>query len=281
MTYRTIVVHLGEAARVDELLDVAMPLARRHRAHLVGMTVLPAPLIASFGLPDSPAPVLMEDYRRAYIAECERIRARFVERAGAAGVDWEFMLEDGWATSVAQTMLDAAGAADLIVAGQPGTGSPGYEQVDIADRLILESGRPVVLVPRQSRCATVGKRVVVGWNRRREAARAVFDAMPLLRLAQEVRVVCVQEGEAVASAGDAATMRVAAGLRRQGVACSAVGVPAADGEVGAVLLHEAAMFSADLLVMGCYGHSRLREFVLGGATRHVLSNMRLPVLMAH
>ncbi len=280
MAYQTILVHMCDEARADGLLDVAVAIARRHASHVVGIAALPPPVIATLGLPDSPAPVLMEDYRRAYINECERMRAQFQKRMGQEGIDAEWLIEDAWATSVGEKVLELACAIDLIVASQSDRTAPGAEQLDIAERLIIESGRPVVVVPRIGRHAVVGRRVLIAWNGRREAVRAVFDALPLLRLAEDVRIVSIQADGEGAEAADL-TDRIVAALRRHGVSCETARHVRGSDSVGAELLRCVAENSADLLVMGCYGHSRLREFVFGGATRHILKHMTVPVLMSH
>jgi nucleotide-binding universal stress UspA family protein len=151
--------------------------------------------------------------------------------------------------------------------------------LDIADRLVLEAGRPVLIIPNRGTHRPVPKRIVVGWTERREAARAVFDALPLLQRADLVTVLEVDSDPAP----EAGQNRVAlcATLGHHGVTCEVVTAVSRHGYVGDTLLAWCERTRADLLVMGCYGHSRLREFVLGGATRHLLADMTLPVLMSH
>ncbi len=126
-----------------------------------------------------------------------------------------------------------------------------------------------------------GKKVLVAWNARREAARAVFDALPLLQQADEVKVVWVNPQAEGAAPVDVPAGDICAALARHGVKCEATEVAHPRSGVGRTLLARAAEYGSDLLVMGCYGHSRLREFVLGGASRHVLEHMTIPVLMSH
>ena len=126
-----------------------------------------------------------------------------------------------------------------------------------------------------------GKKVLVAWNARREAARAVFDALPLLQQAQEVKVIWVNPQDEGGVASDVPAGDICAALARHGVKCEATEVARPQTNVGRTLLMRAAEYGSDLLVMGCYGHSRLREFVLGGASRHVLDHMTIPVLMSH
>ncbi len=145
----------------------------------------------------------------------------------------------------------------------------------------MQSGRPVLVVPRAGTFASVGERVLVAWKESRESARAVADALPFLRKASKVRVVTVGAGgeedvrEALADKG------IAAWLALQGVECDVRREVAEDVDAGNLILSRAADFGADLVVMGAYSRPRLSEVVLGGVTRLMLETMTAPVLMSH
>jgi len=145
--------------------------------------------------------------------------------------------------------------------------------------LALGVGRPVLIVPRYGTFETVGERVLVAWNGSREATRAVHDALPLLKLASSVTVLSIDPehdtGDRIPGAD------IALHLARHGVAAEGMSTVGLDISVGDLLLSRAADLGADLIVMGAYGHSRVRELVLGGATRHILQHMTVPVLMSH
>jgi nucleotide-binding universal stress UspA family protein len=145
----------------------------------------------------------------------------------------------------------------------------------------VESGRPVLIIPRAGSGHELGQNVLVAWNGRREASRAVFDALPILQQAKAVRIVAVNPQSDEEAAQDVAALDIRGSLERHGVRCEPVQTVGPRGGVGQTMLTCAKDYGCDLLVMGCYGHSRLREFVLGGATRHVLSHMTIPVLMSH
>jgi nucleotide-binding universal stress UspA family protein len=149
--------------------------------------------------------------------------------------------------------------------------------IEDPERVVLESGRPVLLIPNSGIVSMPPQRVTVAWNGRREATRAVFDAIPLLRLAQSVDIVWVDPEEE----GDIPAAEISVALARHGITCQASKAESVGGDAGEALLRQTKAFGADLLVMGCYGHSRLREFVLGGASRYVLRHMSLPILMSH
>ena len=129
--------------------------------------------------------------------------------------------------------------------------------------------------------AGVGERVLVAWNASRAATRAVNDALPMLQKAKQVTVLAINPRGGVSGEGDVPGADLALHLSRHGVKAEAAWLKAADIEVGAMLLSRASDFQSDLIVMGGYGHSRLREIVLGGATREILQTMTVPTLMSH
>lgn len=153
--------------------------------------------------------------------------------------------------------------------------------LDVPERIIIESGRPVLMIPNAGRYPKIGERINVAWNSRREASRAVFDALPLLTAAQRVRIVWVNPQGEKEIAGDLPGAEIAATLARHGVKCEVAPTTSSDIGVGDVILSGLSDDSADLLVMGAWGHSRMRELVFGGATRHILEHMTVPVLMSH
>lgn len=170
--------------------------------------------------------------------------------------------------------------ADLLVLGQydaddlQAVGVP----PDFVASVLIASGRPALIVPRAGEFSTIGRHVLLAWKPTPEAARAVSAAMPILQRAQQIHVVAdLQAGSSRADAADLQTH-----LQRHGVEANLEFHPAVPPHTpGEGLLSLAADASADLLVMGCYGHSRARELVLGGASRTVLASMTVPVLMAH
>jgi nucleotide-binding universal stress UspA family protein len=175
-------------------------------------------------------------------------------------------------------IVAAARSADLVIAGGKGEDDPIGHWYDLPIRLVMETGRPVLLIPADGKIATFGERITVAWNHSRESARAAFDALPLLKMAQTVRVLAVNSP---AEGIDGPSAALAASLARHGVNAEAAVSNATDHSDGQVLLGELQRSNSDMLVMGCYGHSRLREMVLGGATKKVLSQMSVPVLMSH
>jgi nucleotide-binding universal stress UspA family protein len=279
MSFKTIVAHCNDHERLGRLLEVAAPLSAAFGAHLVGVSVAPPVAVIPAGMPGTPDAIVIEEHTKAYKAKVPAMKAAFEKSAHAHNITCEWREADAGASSVARVVGRQARTADLVIALQTQSDWGGSLDVDIADRLALESGRPVLILPNAGSYPPIPKRIVVAWTDRREAVRAVFDALPLLQCADTVMVVEVdpEPGEEIAD------MRTAlcTSLRRDGVNCAAETLKSQHRNVGDTLLACCERTKADLLVMGCYGHSRLREFVLGGATRHMLAAMTLPILMAH
>ena len=248
MPYRTILVELAGDSGLEPRLQVARSLADRFQATLIGMHVMPLPFIpASYG----EAAVYMIEPHAAQgeweVAERGQATFRSVCGEGPSTMWQEAEGDRGDLLAV------AARTTDLLLASLPGTGVP------------------IVALPPEA-SGDLGQTVLVAWNGSREATRAVHDALPLLNAAKGV-TLCAVGDEAATSLEAAAAM-----LRRHGIAVHPHRVAEPDGNAGEVLLAECSARGADLLVMGAYGHARLRELVFGGATRHVLRAATLPVL---
>jgi nucleotide-binding universal stress UspA family protein len=280
MSYKTILVHCNDRRRIEKLLAPAASLAETFQAYLIGLSVVPPVVIVPAPAALGP-PVIVDAHCELYRADNPGMRAAFENATRGRGFVAEWRDDDAGAFGVADCVLPYARVADLVVASQTDPEWPGTDRLDIAERLAMESGRPVLIVPNAGVHSRVGERVLVAWNGRREAARAVFDALPILRGAKEVRVVWVNPQSERERAHDIPAVDICTALARHSVKCEAMEQVAPRGGVGETLFACAREMSADLLVMGCYGHARLRELVFGGASRHVLSHMPIPVLMSH
>lgn len=278
---KTILVDLYDPHQAKRLLDVAIGIARPHSAHIIGLFVLPPPLIIGAGMPGAPSPLIIDHVRKHVQKNVDVVKVIFDAAIAGSGCVGEWRVEDAENSSVSEVLLAHARSADLIVDSQPIGHADELDANDLADLLVIESGRPVIIVPVNGPLLPIGRRIVVGWNGRREAARAAFDALPLLRGAEAVKVVWVNAGDDPGVAGDVPTADLCTALARHGVHVEGSDTTPEAFNAGEALLKEVGAFRADLLVMGCYGHSRLREFVFGGATQHVLKNMCIPVLMSH
>jgi nucleotide-binding universal stress UspA family protein len=269
MTYRTILLELADDSGLEQRLQVGRSLADRFQATLIGMHVMPPPFIpASYG--EAAAylgPDLIEAQRKVNREVAERVQGVFRTVCGERSeVIWQEAEGDQ-----GDLLTEAARTTDLLLSRHAKIG--GAEAPDVLDQLVTATGVPVLGLP-PGFAGDLGRTVLVAWNGSREATRAVHDALPLLQEAK--RVVLSAVGDEAATTLEAA----AAMLRRHGLAVQAHKLDELDGNAGEVLLAQAEAQAADLLVMGAYGHARLRELVFGGATRHVLREATLPVLFS-
>jgi nucleotide-binding universal stress UspA family protein len=275
MPFKTILLHCNDERRLAGLIDTGVAIAGRYGGHVVGLSIVPSPTVVPAGVPGFPDPVILDTYCEAYRDESARMRLAFETAIAGQGVVGEWREEESDGRTVADIAVAHARAADLVIAAQPDLNWEGTRQLDVSDRLALESGRPVLVVPNAAHPAKLPSRIVVGWNGSREAARALFDALPFLIDAAEVHVVEVAEAESTSSVES-----VCETLGRYEVRCS-TDIITSGAASGPVLIERAKYYGADLLIMGCYGHSRLRELVFGGATRYALEHAAIPVLMSH
>lgn len=286
MAYQTILVHIDDTPRCAARVELAANLASAGNAHLVGL-YLPV-LPADFAYPAINRQSLQAalDRRTAPDRPHEQeARQKFETAAARAGVPAEWRAPQGVPDDLA--VLHAR-HADLIVLGQHDQQAPAAPVLErFNENLILASGRPVLVVPYTGPLPLRFGRVLIAWNGSRESARAVGDAMPLLERADHVSVAIIAPttGEPRLDAPNAQAL--VDQLSRHGISATCevipvsheVGVDKADA--GELLLTRAADVAADLIVMGCYGHARLRELVMGGVTRTLLRTMTVPTLLSH
>jgi nucleotide-binding universal stress UspA family protein len=280
MALRDILLHLDAAAPAAARLDLAAGLAQRSGAHLVGLYPLdvPIPLITGEMGGGIALAGLMETMRGEALAEAGRAEAMFHERMSRNGLSGEWRLLEG---TTAPLLAENGRYADLIILGQTDPDAPQPGGKALIEAALFETGRPVLVVPHAGAAGHAMRHALIAWNASREAARAVHDALPLLALADRVTVLVVEPGQAREGHGQGPGADIARHLARHGLKVEVQRAVSPDVSVGEVLLNTVAEHGVDLVVMGGYGHSRLREFMLGGATRTLLGQMTAPVLMAH
>ena len=279
MSYKSLLVHLDTSQAAQRRLEFAFRLAQRFDARLSAILTLTRPEIGSFYVMAGSAEFLAE-HERVGQEQRELLERAFKAEAARTGVHGDWRVTTAYANEVVPA---AARLADLVIAGQFDPNDPeSLVANQFLEHLILDSGRPVLVVPYVGTFASFGTHVVLAWDQSREAARAVADALPIVRTAKQTTIVTLgaQGGEPPGSRLPGAD--IAAVIARHGAAVAVDEMAEAPaGAVGEALLSHAADLSADLLVMGCYGHARWRELVLGGASRTVLRSMTIPVLMSH
>lgn len=278
MSYKTISVYLAQRESVESTMGVAIPLAEAFEAHLCGFHVASAEPMTTTISAQVP-PKVVQQYLDLMLEDARAIAAGFAQSAkgSSAASEWCGDDEPFSDTGLLQTITDQARCADLVVMGQ----THSEQRVgDLAADIILGAGRPVLIVPEQGKFGAISGTVVVGWDGSRESARAAFDALPFLKRADAVKIVTVGK-DAVAKAIPSDGSELAKALSRHGVKAEVVALKDDDTSAGEALLAYTSDQDADLLVMGCYSHSRLRELLFGGATRHVLKEMITPTLMSN
>lgn len=276
MAIKDLLVHIDSTHAVEKRLEAAIGMARTHDAHLTGLYVIPTTDFPAFMEVPS-AFEAIQKVRQYREQEAERAQVAFEEVTRRAGIHAEWRCVEGELT---EKLGESARYADLLIVGQHNPDEHDANQ-GLADRLVLEVGRPCLVIPYIGARETLGKCVLVAWNARREAVRAVNDALPILQNADCVVVLAVNPFYGEAGEGDIPSADICHHLARHGVRTAAETTVAKDIDVASLLLSHAADMGADMLVMGAYGHSRLREMVLGGVSREMFQTMTVPVFMSH
>ena len=278
MTYKTILVILRDLEDCEHVLDTALHLTESFGSHLIGLHAEPA-VKASFAAPiEIPDAAVFEVDQSDIEERMSELGAAFKERCEREGISWEWRPIRSLSGDNALSALSSARCADVVVVRQ----HEEEKEEDFADleALVLESGRPVLFVPYVGRKSVAIEHAVVAWNGTRESARAVYDALPLLQAAKEVEILTVDPEDNVEQSKAMAGAEIAAALTRHGIKVSTKmeisdGLPAA-----AIIQNRLADTGSDLLVMGGYSKSRLREYLFGGVTRAMLKSMPNLTLMS-
>jgi len=273
---KDIVVNLSGRSPQNVAAEYATSIAATFGAHLVGIAFVYEPVIPDGMLGGVPLE-LIESQREENSNLAKTAASRFETMTKAAGVAAETRVLDATFGNAASLFAGIAKRFDLAVVGQAQRERAASEELMIEGAL-FESGRPLIVVPYIQTRGLSLERVLVCWDGGRTAARAIADAMPFLARAKAVDLVVVAERHKNAEITGA---NIGEHLARHGVAAEVKRLAKADLATADVILSHAADCDADLMVMGGYGHSRLREFILGGVTRSILAAMTLPVLMSH
>jgi nucleotide-binding universal stress UspA family protein len=286
MALRDLTVLLDPSEQSGKRLALAASLALRHGAHLNGLCLADAvpPLEPVFLSADAYAfggglAMFLDQLRTERVERIAPVEAAFRARLARDGLSGDWALVEG---NPATAALTHARLADLVIAGQSDPeGASDQPSVNPVEEILLDSGRPLMVVPHYGDFPTCGETILVGWTETREAARAVHDAMPLLAAARSVIVLAVVAEHLGVEPGDVPAAAIAHHLARHGVKAVAAETVTGGITTADALLNYASDRSADLIVVGGYGHARVRELVLGGVTRSLLKHMTVPVLFSH
>lgn len=258
-------------------VPAALELANRHEAQLSALHVIDipmTPMVMESGVTNE----FLEDQRKAYAREAASAEKHTMDASKRAGLNVEWRVSEG--DTIRQVSTHAHYCDLLVVGAKAGKDESPFDAA-LAEHIVLECGKPVVIVPDSYKSGDIGRFVTVAWNGTRESARAVADAMPMLRKAEKVSVVVVDPLKLFFPLGDVPGADICRHLARHGVQAEAQTIESAHRTKGEAIVEWAKGQGADLIVMGAYGHWRLRELILGGATRDVLQDSAIPVLMSH
>jgi nucleotide-binding universal stress UspA family protein len=274
---KDILVNVGLGERPNPAADFAVSVAAAFEAHLAGVAFLYDPIVPVSGAGYVPAEVI-ETQERDNKAAAKAAIDRFTAATARAGVTAETLTLGTSFAGVGSQFCGIARRFDVSIVGQT---EPEASSVDdmIAEAALFESGRPVIIVPYIQKAPLKLDRVMLCWDGSRAATRAIADAMPVLERSGRVEVVIVADEGGKRDQIEGADM--GKHLARHGLNVAVKRIVAGGTDIADVILSHVADTGADFIVMGGYGHSRLREFVLGGVTRTILRSMTAPVLMSH
>lgn len=274
MPIKDLLVHIDASKQAATRLTLAATLARRFNAHLTAIyigdpNVIPATMADQY----SPETLDAADTRHA--VHREAVEALFKSCVPAGENPRELIEERG---DVLEAVTQYARHHDLTILGQVDPDAKGIEgALTVPDEVPLHSGQPILMVPYAGTFESVGERVLVAWNESAQSARAVNDALPFLVHAKKVTILAIGRSDS----DEISTDGIVRHLDRHGITAEIERLVASESEIGDLLLSRAADETDDMMVMGLYSHSRLRERVFGGVSREVLRHMTIPVLMSH
>ncbi len=275
---RSIIVYSPAERYARRLVPVANALARRNDCKVTGLHVIPPVQIYA----DAAIAVgaeYVQSQSDMFREEADRSRAAFEAEAAACGLDAAWREGHTAGQPYISEIATACRTSDLTIVGQPDEEGLLSGLISPAD-IIMACGRPVLVVPAAGSFDEVGHRVMIAWNGSREAARAAFDALALCPEGAKIRILTAGSG----GDGDEPHLSggaLAANFARHGYETDLHRTNPDSITVAEEILSRAADFSADMIVMGCYGHARLRETIFGGVTRDIAGHMTVPVLMSH
>ena len=274
---KDLVVNLALAAERDPAAEFALSVASAFAAHAVGIAFQYDPIMP-IALMDDVPPDVIDTQRAENQHAANAATSRFDGAARVASVLSETRIVESTMAGVATRFAHIARRFDLSIVAQARPEADGPEAL-IVEQALFGSGRPVLVVPYVQTAPFNADRVMLCWDGSQTAAHAAGDAMPFLSRAKAVEIFIVESGKLKSDEMPGAD--IARHLARHTRNVSVTRTASGDADVASVILSHAADTGADMLVMGGYGHSRLREFILGGATRAILTSMTVPTLMSH
>lgn len=278
MTVKTILVCLTTKEHAPALLRAAVPLARRHGAHLVGLHTLEA-LEVYPGIAMHVTAEMFSAFNATQKEEAEAIKAIFDDHTANEDFVTEYRLIQAQSSTASDRMVESARAADLVIMAHGDRAVDRYDQRHAQSAVIKQSGRPVIVVPNDFDGTPIGSRILIGWSDTREAARAAHDVLPLA--APEAEITLLRVKTAVSDElKDADLLDLSTSLARHGHKVDVRHTETAGTGIPGVLLKTAFETGADLIATGAYGHSIAYDFAVGATTSALLKSAETPVLFS-
>ncbi len=282
--YRSVLAYLPRSEIAISVLDAATLLVDGAQSHVDGLYVTPAPSLHACGLSFSASGVVEDIEKRHYethAMEAAAVKAVFDAKAGEGAYSANWCCANAPSADCLPIVVDHANRSEIVVAPQPGRGRDDLFDPLVCERLLIEAGRPVLVVPDNWSGVTVGSKITIGFDGSREAVRAVFDALPLLKRAEIVRLANIGPDNLADHNANWAGAELADALDRYDVACDAVRAPRNGGTPAAELGDLARDHGSDLIVLGVRGQPSFSAIEFGAVTRAMLDDPPLPLFMAH
>lgn len=282
MTYKTVTVHLDNENTAPALLRAAGQVATEHNAHLVGVCILkPLDLyvsrIAESTLSKELLPLLYKDQ----LDSIERLKQLFSKETDNQNYASEWRFIDNKIDSIFDLLMQQAAVTDLLVLSRQSERANSSDNNNILEKALIDSPVPVLMVPGDYEGNTVGRHIIAGWSTDSTSSKAIHSALPLLQSAEQVWIHRITSEKKDNELKNSMDIELANILDRHGVRTELSIGSENRQNAGESLLEEAKLRGADTIVAGAFGHSRVRELILGGATKYLLKNSHLPMLMHH
>lgn len=279
MDFKNILIHLDHSSGCRNRLEAAFDLARNFDAQITGLFVVPDYVVPSYVEAQISVDVITDVTEKALARAREQL-VDYQKLAKGAGVSMEGHVLEGQLIPI---LREHSKYSDLLVLGQDQPEDLDNASYGLADSLLFEGACACMVVPHSGKLSPIGKNVLLTWNASRESARALREAMPLLSHAETVVMLSSEpdDGDSSMARGHPHAQELTRFLESHGIQAISSGISDPDMSTTDAIIGQAAEMNADLIVMGAYGHARLREIILGGVTRDLLKQAPVPLLLAH
>lgn len=271
---KTILVSLNNSQFFDSNMEMAKQIAREYNSHIIGLYVIPSIIVytAPYGYG---GPINFTHMNRFYKSKASGVEQDFRDFVKRENLNGEWRQVGSIGQIISHTIIEHGRESDLIILGDDSSLST---EVQFESHIVQATGRPVLIVPNTTRKDFNFNKAIIGWDGSREAARAAFDAVPLLQMSKTTEVTCFNAHKEREISGDTPGSELAASLARYNVSATVVSEKTRKS-ISQALMDRAE--TGDLLVIGAYGHSRLREDIFGGVTNRALTQMPCPILLSN